>query len=96
MRINDTRLGPPPPKWDTPVGCSPPPPNGTPPENSDLAWFCFGFAVAFKTLVGVTFLVGALRVLVLRAGFAAVDLETVEAVGIREKRVYSSIIQKKG
>ena len=44
----------------------------------------------------MTFLVGALRVLVLRAGFAAVDLETVEAVGIREKRVYLTIINAHG
>ncbi len=62
----------------------------------DGRWFCFGFAVAFKTLAGVTFLVDALRVLVLRAGFAAVDLETVEAVGIREKRVYLTIINAHG
>ncbi len=63
----------------------------------DGRWFCFGFAVAFKTLAGVTFfVVGALRVLVLRAGFAAVDLETVEAVGIREKRVYLTIINAHG
>jgi len=49
-------------------------------------------------VVTVTFATGvafALRVLVLRAGFAAVDLETVEAVGIREKRVDSSIIHNK-
>ena len=49
-------------------------------------------------VVTVTFATGvafALRVLVLRAGFAAVDLETVEAVGIREKRVDSSIIHMK-
>ena len=44
----------------------------------------------------MTFLVGALRVLVLRAGFAAVDLETVEAVGIREIRVYLTIINAHG
>ena len=50
--------------------------------------------VTLETL-GV-FLVVALRVLVLRAGFAAVDLETVEAVGIREKRVYLTIINAHG
>ena len=43
---------------------------------------------------GAAFLAGALRVLVLRAFGAAVDLETV-AVGIREKRVDSSIIHNK-
>jgi len=41
-------------------------------------------------------LVVALRVLVLRAGFAAVDLEAVAVLGINALRVYSHIIQKKG
>ena len=52
-----------------------------------------------STLTGVTFLTVvlavALRVLGLRAGFTAGDLETV-AVGIREKRVDSLIIHGKG
>ena len=42
------------------------------------------------------FLVGALRVLVLRAGFAVVDLEAVAVLGINALRVYPFIIQKKG
>ena len=47
--------------------------------------------VVTVTLLTAGFLAGALRVLVLRAGFAAVDLETV-AVGIRDLRLYSPII----
>ena len=47
--------------------------------------------VVTVTLLDAGFLAGALRVLVLRAGFAAVDLETV-AVGIRDLRLYSPII----
>ena len=59
--------------------------------------FCFGFAVAFKTLAVATFLgVAAFLLLVFLAGFAAVDLETVEATGIREKRVYLTIINAHG
>ncbi len=54
---------------------------------------CFFGAVALIA-AGAAFLAGALRVLVLRALGAAVDLETV-AVGIREKRVYSLIIHNK-
>ena len=48
-------------------------------------------------VVTVTFATGvafAFLALVFLAGFAAVDLETVEAVGIREKRVDSSIIHR--
>ena len=47
--------------------------------------------VVTVTLLTTAFLAGALRVLVLRAGFATVDLETV-AVGIRDLRLYSLII----
>ena len=54
---------------------------------------CFFGAVALIA-AGAAFLAGALRVLVLRAFGAAVDLETV-AVGIREKRVDSLIIHNK-
>lgn len=49
-------------------------------------------------VVTVTFATGvafAFLALVLRAGFAVVDLAAVEAVGIREKRVDSSIIHNK-
>ena len=50
--------------------------------------------VTLETL-GV-FLVVALRVLVLRAGFAVVDLGAVAVRGINALRVYPIIIQKKG
>ena len=50
--------------------------------------------VTLETL-GV-FLVVALRVLVLRAGFAVVDLEAGAVLGINALRVYPFIIQKKG
>ena len=54
---------------------------------------CFFGAVALIA-AGAAFLAGALRVLVLRALGAAVDLDAM-AVGIREKRVDSSIIHNK-
>ena len=51
-------------------------------------------------VVVVTFATGgvafALRVLVLRAGFAVVDLEAVAVLGINALRVYPFIIQKRG
>jgi len=54
---------------------------------------CFFGAVALIA-AGAAFLAGALRVLVLRALGAAVDLDAM-AVGIREKRVDSLIIHNK-
>ncbi len=54
---------------------------------------CFFGAVALIA-AGAAFLAGALRVLVLRALGAAVDLDAM-AVGIREKRVDSTIIHNK-
>ena len=51
--------------------------------------------VVVTLATGVAFGV-ALRVLVLRTGLAAIDLDAVAERGINALRVYSFIIQKKG
>ena len=64
--------------------------------NSDFFWTTLPpLYVVTVTLETDGFFGVALRVLVLRAGFAVVDLVAVAVLGINALRVYSSIIHMK-